>query len=273
MMSGIEGPQMSMSMIAVCVYIGAVSSYDSHSHSLPLTCVSRFVAQAQASIAVKVLLPTPPLPLMMRTLFLTPFMRSAMRGKSGSGPFGVLAHTPWLGQPSQALALPACSDSVPGQCSGAFSGTASGSARAMASGASAVEGGTADVNEAVAVGAMMMSLRRRGEKARSESKVSSRRDHFLIAESLSPGTPASLPRSITLKKKLDKDDYISRVGSTYLQARGKLGQRGEVDEVLTLGEDGAVVSPAEASLDQPPAEYSEATSSCRSFASWERGLR
>jgi hypothetical protein len=41
-----------------------------------------------------------------------------MRGMSGSGPFGAEAHICWFGHPSQASALPAWSDSGPGQCSG-----------------------------------------------------------------------------------------------------------------------------------------------------------
>lgn len=111
---GMLGPQMSMSMMAVC---------------LAFSC-----AHAQPSMDVNVLLPTPPLPLMIKIFRLTLFIRSAIRGRSGSGPFGVLAHTDWFGQPSHADALPASSDSVPGQWAGAFSGTLSGNARAMLSG-------------------------------------------------------------------------------------------------------------------------------------------
>jgi len=37
---------------------------------------------------------------------------------SGSGPLGAEAQISWLGQPAQASALPAASDSGPGQCSG-----------------------------------------------------------------------------------------------------------------------------------------------------------
>lgn len=40
-----------------------------------------------------------------------------MRGISGSGPFGALAHICWFGQPAQASPFPACCDSGPGQCS------------------------------------------------------------------------------------------------------------------------------------------------------------
>ena len=40
-----------------------------------------------------------------------------MRGRSGSGPFGVVAHIDWFGQPAQASPLPARLDSGPGQCS------------------------------------------------------------------------------------------------------------------------------------------------------------
>lgn len=41
-----------------------------------------------------------------------------MRGISGSGPLGAEAQIAWLGQPAQESALPAASDSGPGQCSG-----------------------------------------------------------------------------------------------------------------------------------------------------------
>lgn len=40
-----------------------------------------------------------------------------MSGRSGSGPLGAVAQICWLGQPSQAEAVPACSPSGPGQCS------------------------------------------------------------------------------------------------------------------------------------------------------------
>lgn len=40
-----------------------------------------------------------------------------IRGISGSGPLGVVAHIAWLGQPAQASPLPARLDSGPGQCS------------------------------------------------------------------------------------------------------------------------------------------------------------
>lgn len=73
---------------------------------------------------------------MTRILFLIPFIRSWIFGRSGSGPLGVEAHTPWLGHPSHADALPASSLSVPGQWAGAFSGTLSGNADAMDSGGS-----------------------------------------------------------------------------------------------------------------------------------------
>jgi hypothetical protein len=41
-----------------------------------------------------------------------------MAGMSGSDPFGADAQIAWLGQPAQESALPAVSDSGPGQCSG-----------------------------------------------------------------------------------------------------------------------------------------------------------
>lgn len=94
------GPQISISIIAVCC--------------------DWSVEHAQPSMDVKVLLPTPPFPLMIRIFRLTLFIRAAMRGRSGSGPLGVLAQVAWFGQPSQAEAFPAFSDSVPGQCAGAF---------------------------------------------------------------------------------------------------------------------------------------------------------
>jgi hypothetical protein len=93
---------------------------------------------------VKVLFPTPPLPERTNIFRLTDFIRSLMKGISGSGPFGPSAQTDWFGHPSHASAFPARSDSVPyerysakhnlamwrgrtGQCSGAFSGTVEGS--------------------------------------------------------------------------------------------------------------------------------------------------
>ena len=41
-----------------------------------------------------------------------------MRGMSGSGPLGADAQTAWFGHPAQESAVPAFSDSGPGQCSG-----------------------------------------------------------------------------------------------------------------------------------------------------------
>lgn len=58
------------------------------------------------------------LPLRTRTLCLTPARRAVMAGRSGSGPFGVEAHIFWFGHPAHESAVPACSDSGPGQCSG-----------------------------------------------------------------------------------------------------------------------------------------------------------
>lgn len=83
--------------------------------SIMAVCFVRSFAQAHPSIEVKVLLPTPPFPLMMRIFRLTLLIRAAIRGKSGSGPFGVVAQTDWLGHPAHAEAFPASSDSVPGQ--------------------------------------------------------------------------------------------------------------------------------------------------------------
>lgn len=63
-------------------------------------------------------LPTPPLPLRTSTLCFTPARRCDIRGMSGSGPLGAEAHIFWLGQPAHESAVPAVSDSGPGQCSG-----------------------------------------------------------------------------------------------------------------------------------------------------------
>jgi len=78
-----------------------------------LTWISSSAANAHDSPAVNVLLPTPPLPDNTSTFRLTLFIRSRIRGKSGSGPLGPSAQTDWLGHPSQASALPACVDSIP----------------------------------------------------------------------------------------------------------------------------------------------------------------
>ena len=43
-----------------------------------------------------------------------------MRGRSGSGPLGVVAQMDWLAQPWHADDVPAVGASMPGQCSGAF---------------------------------------------------------------------------------------------------------------------------------------------------------
>ena len=51
---------------------------------------------------VKVDLPTPPLPERMRSLCLMLERRDIIAGRSGSGPFGVVAQICWLGQPAQA---------------------------------------------------------------------------------------------------------------------------------------------------------------------------
>ena len=116
-MVGMEGPQMSTSMIPVWQASSA--------------------ANAQASWAQKVDLPTPPLPLRMRIFRWTRDMRERMRGRDGSGPVGLLeAHISWLAQPEQASALPAWVESTPGQWSGALGGTTeeSGTADAMEGG-------------------------------------------------------------------------------------------------------------------------------------------
>ena len=56
------------------------------------------------------------------TFFFMDDMRLRMRSISGSGPLGAVAQIFWLGHPSQALALPASAEAVPGQCSGASAG-------------------------------------------------------------------------------------------------------------------------------------------------------
>ena len=76
-----------------------------------------FDAKACASMAVKVDLPTPPLPERIKILCLMLERRAVMSGISGSGPFGVVAHITWLGHPAHASSLPARLDSGPGQCS------------------------------------------------------------------------------------------------------------------------------------------------------------
>ena len=81
------------------------------------TIISRLDAKACASMVVKVDFPTPPLPERIRILCLIPDKRAFIRGISGSGPFGAVAHMDWLGQPAHASPLPARLDSGPGQCS------------------------------------------------------------------------------------------------------------------------------------------------------------
>lgn len=43
------------------------------------------------------------------------FHETGLSDAPGSGPFGAVAHTAWLGHPSHAADLPACSLAVPGQ--------------------------------------------------------------------------------------------------------------------------------------------------------------
>jgi hypothetical protein len=54
----------------------------------------------------------------MRTLCLIPESLAVMSGISGSELLGADAQMAWLGRPAQESALPAVSDSGPGQCSG-----------------------------------------------------------------------------------------------------------------------------------------------------------
>lgn len=54
----------------------------------------------------------------MRTLCLIPESLVVMSGISGSGSLEADAQIAWLGHPAQDSALPAVSDSGPGQCSG-----------------------------------------------------------------------------------------------------------------------------------------------------------
>ncbi len=49
-------------------------------------------------------------------------MRLRMSSMSGSGALDDVAQICWFGQPSQAPALPASAEVVPGQCSGASAG-------------------------------------------------------------------------------------------------------------------------------------------------------
>ena|ERR1711971_1125323 len=67
---GIDGPHTSMSSTAVCA--------------------SGSLAQAHASCDVKVLFPTPPLPLIIKILEPMHCMRSRITGRSGSGPLGAV---------------------------------------------------------------------------------------------------------------------------------------------------------------------------------------
>ena len=60
--------------------------------------------------------------LQCNTFFLIDDMRLRMSSMSGSGAFDDVAQIDWFGQPSQALALPASAEAVPGQCSGASAG-------------------------------------------------------------------------------------------------------------------------------------------------------
>ena len=56
------------------------------------------------------------------TFFFMDDMRLRMSSISGSGALDEVAQICWFGQPSQALALPASAEVVPGQCSGASAG-------------------------------------------------------------------------------------------------------------------------------------------------------
>lgn len=65
-------------------------------------------AKAWDKRALKVDLPTPPLPDRTSILCFMAERREAMTGMSGSGPLGAEAHIFWLGQPVQESAVPAC---------------------------------------------------------------------------------------------------------------------------------------------------------------------
>merc|ERR1719500_1456440 len=83
------------------------------------TVKSSLVAKQRAKVAVTVLLPTPPFPERMSTMFLTASRFLVMRSTSGSGAAGPAeAQMDWFGQPAQAAALPLSSVPVPGQASG-----------------------------------------------------------------------------------------------------------------------------------------------------------
>lgn len=64
-------------------------------------------------MALTVLFPTPPFPLNTNTLCLTSFNLSLTASRSGSGPFGAVAHVSWFGHPAHPGAEPAERDSVP----------------------------------------------------------------------------------------------------------------------------------------------------------------
>ena len=118
---GMLGPHTSASMIpTVRVCSPSSISWSPSSSSAPAPLEADAVeASACASSDVKVLLPTPPLPLSTRTLWRTPARRAEMTGISGSGPLlGADAQIAWFGHPAHESALPARSDSGPGQCSG-----------------------------------------------------------------------------------------------------------------------------------------------------------
>ena len=78
------------------------------------TRTSSSAANAQPSCAVKVDLPTPPLPDRIKILRFTFSMRCLIKGREGSGSFvAPEAHMSLLSQPAHASDLPASSESVP----------------------------------------------------------------------------------------------------------------------------------------------------------------
>ena len=60
--------------------------------SIMPTILSGLLANAWPSMVVNVDLPTPPLPLKTRILCRMPDRRAVIRGMSGSGPLGAVAH-------------------------------------------------------------------------------------------------------------------------------------------------------------------------------------
>ena len=94
-------------VVAICLFVCSVVS-------------SLWAASAKASCALNVLLPTPPLPLRTITVCLMLCIRLPISSISGSATAPRRARqNSLLGQPWHALASPAFSACVPGQCGAA----------------------------------------------------------------------------------------------------------------------------------------------------------